>query len=91
MEALVGKELVGKAGPTNLSAIASAEVVCLYLSAHWCGPCREFTPKLAMAYKDAKSNKLPIEIIFVSFDKDQKGFNEYYGSMPWIAIPYGHN
>lgn len=30
-----------------------------------------------------------LEIIFVSSDFNQSSFNEYYGSMPWSAVPYG--
>ena len=27
--------------------------------------------------------------MFVSSDKDPKQWEEYYGTMPWIAIPFG--
>ena len=30
-----------------------------------------------------------IEIIFVSSDKDENSFNEYFDSMPWIALKFG--
>jgi len=60
----------------------------LYFSAHWCPPCRGFTPELVKAYKDHLKAK-NLEIIFVSSDKDQKAFSEYYGTMPWLAIPQG--
>jgi len=30
-----------------------------------------------------------IEIIFASSDKDENSFKEYYGEMPWLAIPLG--
>jgi nucleoredoxin len=29
-----------------------------------------------------------VEIIFASSDSDQHSFDEYYGSMPWAAIPF---
>jgi nucleoredoxin len=29
-----------------------------------------------------------VEIIFVSSDRDESSFNQYYASMPWIAIPF---
>jgi hypothetical protein len=29
------------------------------------------------------------EIIFVSGDNDEGQFQEYYGHMPWLTIPYG--
>jgi nucleoredoxin len=30
-----------------------------------------------------------LEIIFVSCDKSEAEFNEYYGTMPWLSIPHG--
>ena len=28
------------------------------------------------------------EVVFVSSDKDQQAFNEYFGQMPWLALPF---
>jgi Thioredoxin-like len=29
-----------------------------------------------------------IEVIFLSADHDESGFNGYYSTMPWMAVPY---
>jgi len=60
----------------------------LYFSAHWCPPCKTFTPQLASAYKQHLKAK-GLEIVFVSSDRDARSFMEYYGEMPWKAIPMG--
>merc|ERR1719409_357230 len=60
--------------PTN-EVLAGKDVVGLYFSAHWCPPCRGFTPQLGKFYdqiKDAKN----FEIIFVSSDRDASQFKE---------------
>jgi nucleoredoxin len=67
------------------------KVVGIYFSAHWCPPCRGFTPKLAQWYKDFKANHPradDFEIVFASSDKNQEAFDEYFAEMPWTAIPY---
>merc|ERR1712151_987045 len=58
----------------------------LYFSAHWCPPCRGFTPKLADFYESGLKEKM--EIVFVSSDRDENAFKEYFGEMPWQALPY---
>ncbi|CAF4514156.1 unnamed protein product, partial [Didymodactylos carnosus] len=60
----------------------------LYFSAHWCPPCRHFTPQLAEIYKQSVAANLPFDIIFLSSDEDQESFNEYYKEMPWKAVPF---
>ena len=67
---------------------SKSEIICLYFSAHWCGPCRKFTPALCDFYKEINSESKEIEVIFCSSDQDQSQFNEYFGTMPWIAIPF---
>ncbi|CAH1414972.1 unnamed protein product [Lactuca virosa] len=63
--------------------------VLLYFSAHWCPPCRAFTPKLVETYHEIKKKHNNFEVIFISSDRDQDSFDEYYGSMPWLALPFG--
>jgi nucleoredoxin len=31
-----------------------------------------------------------LEIVFVSSDSDDGSFNEYYGSMPWVSVPFSN-
>ena len=47
-------------------------------SAHWCPPCRQFTPMLAKFYADAKAAGHPIEIVFVSADRSEKDMIAYF-------------
>ena len=48
-----------------------------------CPPCRRFTPELAEYYKQMKEkvgDKL--EIVFVSSDRSEDEWREYFGEMP---------
>merc|ERR1712187_375800 len=45
-------------------------VFAFYFSAHWCPPCRGFTPQLASWYTNDLKNK-GLEVVFVSSDKDE--------------------
>merc|ERR1712167_456746 len=50
---VVGDSFLASDGKTKvgLEALEGAELVGVYFSAHWCGPCRGFTPKL-VAFSD---------------------------------------
>lgn len=90
LSALLGSELKSKTGnvPT-VDALAGKHVIGLYFSAHWCGPCRHFTPTLAAAYKAIKASGKEFEIVFVSSDRDEGAFDSYYNDdHPWLALPY---
>jgi nucleoredoxin len=76
-----------KAGTAPMSSL-DGKVLAIYFSAHWCPPCRGFTPQLAEQYKKMQEAGLPIEVLFVSSDRDEKGFDEYYAEMPWAAMPF---
>lgn len=56
-------------------AIKDKSHVLIYFSAHWCPPCRTFTPQLANAYEKCMGDK-NFEIIFLSSDHDENAFNE---------------
>lgn len=74
--------------PTT-STLSKSRLVALYFSAHWCPPCRKFTPMLIEVYEHLKE-VVPdhgLEIVFVSSDRDEGGFRQYFGGMPWMAMP----
>ncbi|CAF0872653.1 unnamed protein product [Didymodactylos carnosus] len=94
MTTKLGGEYLGEKLLNCQSTIDTCELnnktIGLYFSAHWCGPCRQFTPKLAEVYKNVKSTNpdIPFDIIFISGDHDQNAFNDYYKDMPWKALPF---
>jgi thiol-disulfide isomerase/thioredoxin len=91
MEALLGPSLVNKAGdalPTS-AALSGASFVACYFSAHWCGPCRGFTPKLNEFFA-AHAERLKLKVVFVTSDRDADSFRNYFEEMAWdLALPFG--
>lgn len=81
-----GPQLVTKSGlqPTA-QALGDVSVVAVYFSAHWCPPCRAFTPRLAAALATPHPQ---LACVFASSDRDEASFMQYYGEMPWLAIPF---
>ena len=69
---------------------AEPNYYAFYFSAHWCPPCRAFTPKLVEFYNAQEGKKKKFEIIFVSSDNDEKSMEDYIkgDAMPWPAIAY---
>ncbi|XP_060596591.1 nucleoredoxin-like [Ruditapes philippinarum] len=81
-------QLIDKDGGCELQP-ENYEYIGLYFSAHWCPPCRGFTPDLKKLYEtksDEDGKKL--QIVFISSDRDETSFSEYFGEMPWIALKY---
>ena len=56
----------------------SPKYIAVYFSAHWCGPCRAFTPELVKFYDAAKRRKHDdFELIFVSLDTSEDAMHGY--------------
>jgi len=89
LKEILGETVQGKEGNVDVSSFANDDyVVGIYFSAHWCPPCRGFTPVLAEAYENITKNGKKLEIVFVSSDRSQEDFDKYYSSMPWKALPF---
>lgn len=83
---LAGEELV----EFDSSEAKQAEFYAFYYSAHWCGPCRRFTPKLVAFYNAMKRSGHDFEIVFVSSDESAKKMKAYMQEtqMPWPALAF---
>eukprot|EP00729_Bicosta_minor_P002146 gene2146-18144_t len=90
LKELVGTTFKGQAGATVSAddALKDAPLIGLYFSAHWCGPCRHFTPKLAEFHKGLTAAGTNFPIIFGSSDQDKAAFESYFGEMPWLAFEF---
>jgi nucleoredoxin len=89
MDALLPPTLDKAGGKVESFSTKDVKCIGLYFSAHWCPPCRGFTPMLADFYKEVNKGEKAIEIVFVTSDKDEESFREYFATMPWRAIPFG--
>jgi len=95
MEALLGAELLTKEGMRPTSEVLSdKKVLAFYFSAHWCPPCRGFTPVLSQLYTDyiegGNSYSKDMVIVFVSSDRDEASCADYFKDMPWVCLPFNN-
>jgi len=67
--------------------LTSQKYVLVYFSAHWCPPCRAFTPKLVEYYK-TKGGGNRFEVLFVSDDNSAQEMMNYMTEteMPWMGL-----
>ena len=71
-------------------ALGKKKLIALYFSAHWCAPCRKFTPQLVEFYNRVTPQHPEFEIVFVSYDRSPFGMETYMRDtqMPWPAIEF---
>ena len=58
MDKIKGQTLI-KADGTKVQAddaLAGKNIICIYFSAHWCPPCRGFTPVLKRFYDEGRGD-----------------------------------
>jgi nucleoredoxin len=70
--------------------LADKKYIAVYFSAHWCPPCRAFTPELVKWYNATKPANPHFELIFVSSDNTEKDMESYMAGeqMPWPALKF---
>jgi len=86
----LGDSFLKQDGSTVDKEAIKGKTLGLYFSAHWCPPCRGFTPVLKQFYTDYKAMDPNFEIIFVSSDHTEEAmlsyFKEDHGD--YLALPY---
>jgi len=84
--AVKGKSLASVPG----NQLDGARYIAVYYSAHWCPPCRGFTPELVKAYKQIKAKHPEFEIVFVSGDRTEDAMQGYMTeyNMEWPAVRF---
>jgi nucleoredoxin len=70
--------------------LGGVKFFALYYSAAWCGPCRQFTPKLVEAYARLRAEYPEFEVVFVSADRSAKDMEKYLRAdkMAWPTLRY---
>ncbi|KAJ8386239.1 hypothetical protein AAFF_G00175590 [Aldrovandia affinis] len=85
---VVAGPLLRNGGQAADSSSLEGSYVGVYFSAHWCPPCRSLTRVLVESYRAVKESGQKFEIVFVSADRSEESFKQYFSEMPWVAIPY---
>jgi nucleoredoxin len=72
------------------SALKSKKYLAVYFSASWCGPCKQFTPRLVNWYRERKAELDKFDVILVSRDNSKEAMLEYMkqDGMPWPALKF---
>ena len=90
----IGKDLVqfsaGRMKQVQEAELSPKDYYAIYYSAHWCPPCRAFTPQLVSFYNSYSRKHDNFEIIFVSNDRSEKKMEDYMktANMPWPALQF---
>jgi len=88
LEDLFPETLLNAAGEeVSRDVLKDKPVIGIYFSAHWCPPCRTFTPKL-VAYRDRQPKDF--EVVFVSSDRTEEAQFEYMKEtgMQWPTVKF---
>ncbi|VGO15141.1 Sporulation thiol-disulfide oxidoreductase A [Pontiella desulfatans] len=73
----------------NASYALNTNHLLLYFSAHWCPPCRAFTPELVKFYNQNNGGQL-FQVLLISNDHTDQEMQAYVrgAKMPWPAVVY---
>lgn len=86
--ASIGEYLVDAEGnKVEAGKVSGQRYLLFYFSAHWCPPCRKFTPRLVARYNQDNAG---YQIVFVSSDRSETDMKNYMKEtqMPWPGLGF---
>ena len=69
-------------------SVIGNKIVSLFFSAHWCPPCKRFTPLLLNLYDHVNKDEKKWEIIFFSLDRNIDEYNQYFVTLPFKGLSF---
>lgn len=89
-DVLKGSVVDAHGSTVDASPLLETDYLLLYFSAHWCQPCKVFTPRLVDFYNTQGGGKL-FQVALVSSDRSEKKMLSYMQEtrMPWSAVRFG--
>lgn len=87
LEELFPGPILDSKGKEVSKDVLAGKTIGIYFSAHWCPPCRTFTPNLV---KFRNNNNKDFEVVFVSSDRSPKAQMDYMEEtgMKWYTLPH---
>mmetsp|Transcript_85749 Transcript_85749/g.188279 ORF Transcript_85749/g.188279 Transcript_85749/m.188279 type:complete len:159 (+) Transcript_85749:94-570(+) len=76
----------------DIGSLKDSDVIALYFSAHWCPPCRGFTPVLKQFYEKLQAEgQTDLKVVFVSSDRSEKDMWSYMKEShgKWLTAKFG--
>ncbi|NLB54858.1 MAG: redoxin domain-containing protein [Lentisphaerae bacterium] len=92
LEKMFGPELINLAGEKVPVSELEGKTLGILFTAHWCPPCRAFSPVLVDVYNSLMKDGAEFEIIQVSADRNAGEMQAYMKDikMPWLALSFGN-
>ncbi|KAJ0968039.1 hypothetical protein J5N97_024956 [Dioscorea zingiberensis] len=70
----------------KISSLEGRTIILYFAGKSVC--CNTCTKFLVEAYHELHSKGEDLEVVFVSFHKDEHEFNQHFSKMPWLALPF---
>jgi len=90
LQILQNKDLIQTAEGEPISGAIelTGKVVGIFFSAGWCGPCKDFLPKLVALHQRLLDQGKAFQVVYLSADNSQEEFDSHFKDMPFLALPY---
>ena len=89
-----GKKSKEESLVSGADVLRECRYIVLFFGCEWHPFCRsQFTPQLIQIYRHLKTERggdpeQDVEIVYVSLDKDEKAYERFVRTMPWLSVPW---